>query len=497
MDSKERLQFFYKRLNEIHVLAGTYSLLEWDQQVNMPPDGAAERAKQLECIETMRHNLTTDEKFIEIIQDLHNGIESLSYPDQVNVRETWRTCNRQKKLSAEFVGRKTRVCSESYSAWAEARPANDFELVRPHLESIIALHKEEIDLVGYDLEPYDALLDVYEKGATLSVIRPVFVRLAEALSSILPAIPEAFTDVAPIKGDFPEPEQLPLIKKVMTSLGFDFRSGRLDSSPHPFCTTMGRGDVRVTTRYSKDNFLGSLYGVIHETGHALYDMGLPAKWYGTPMGSPASLGVHESQSRFFENILGKSRAFCEWLFTILPDFFPGTRYLTTPDELWKQVNSVSRSLIRVEADEVTYSLHVIIRTLLEDDLVRGVLQVRDLPEAWNSLYEKYIGIRPSNYSDGVLQDVHWYSGMIGYFPTYVLGNLYGASMLQGLTRDLPSYLDDVSKGVFKNVLSWLRANVHQKGMQHTGPELVEGISGSALDESAFLKYLSGKYLHPA
>ncbi|NMC64084.1 MAG: carboxypeptidase M32, partial [SAR324 cluster bacterium] len=485
---------FYKQLDEIHTLGCIYALLEWDQQVYMPPAAAAGRAKQIEFIEKLRHSKLTDRIFLQTTQALFDNLESLDYAHKVNVRETHRLCQRQQKLSEDFVGKKALACAHAYDLWTQAKPVSDFSIVKSALQQIVELSCEEAEQVGYADTRYDALLDVFEPGATLNSVKPLLVRLGESLAKFSLKLQARFQDSPGIDGDFPEDQQEELAVFVMKQLGFDFQEGRLDMSAHPFCSTLGTGDQRVTTRYLRNNFLSALYGVIHETGHALYEMGLPEEFHGTPMGTAVSLGVHESQSRFFENILCRSMEFCKFLHKHLQKFFPDFYEKSSPEDLWTVLNKVSPSYIRIEADEVTYSLHIIIRMLLEEQLINEKIPIEELPEAWNALYTTYLGITPRSDKEGVLQDVHWYSGLIGYFPTYALGNLYGAYMLDSMKVVIPDYLKDVEEGKFGNILGWLRKNVHEKGMQYTGTQLVENLSGKPFSEDAFIAYIKEKFL---
>jgi len=279
---------------------------------------------------------------------------------------------------------------------------------------------------------------------------------------------------------------------VAGDLGFAFDAGRLDTTAHPFMTTLGPRDFRITTRYNESNFLPGLYGAIHETGHALYEMGLPPERVGTPLGEAVSCSIHESQSRMWENLVGRSRPFSVYLSGRVKEFFPDFRL--SPDELWRHANRVQPSLIRVEADEVTYGQHIVIRMILELALVEGEISVADLPGAWDDLYEKYLGVRPADYRDGVMQDVHWYSGSLGYFPTYALGNLYGAMMLQAAREAIPDLDGRIEQGEFCGLLSWLRESVHQHGMRYRGPELIRRIAGQELSAGQFVDYLEVKFL---
>ena len=283
-----------------------------------------------------------------------------------------------------------------------------------------------------------------------------------------------------------------MCERIAREIGFDFESGRLDKTAHPFMTSCGPRDFRITTRYFDDNFIPALYGSMHETGHALYEMGLPPDKAGTPLGEAVSLGIHESQSRMWENLVGRSREFTAYLSGILSEFFPGQPL--SPEELWGKTNRVCPSLIRVEADEVTYNQHIVIRMLLEEALITNELKVADLPGAWNDLYEKYLGVRPPDFKDGVMQDVHWYTGSMGYFPTYSLGNLFGAMMMRKAREAMPDLSDQIGRGEFAGLLGWLLENVHQHGMRFRSAELVERIAGAKPSAEPFVEYVKEKFL---
>lgn len=492
MTQSEKLESFYSRLSELHHLNCIGALLGWDQRVCMPPAAVQGRAAQREYIAVLAHRKATDAEFSSVVDELYQEIDSLSEDDQVNVREIKRQLDIDRRLPEEFVSEMSQASSVGYSTWQEARPRNDWESVRPLLERIVKLSRQKAELIGYEEHPYDALLDLYEPGMTTSILKPLLLKLADELRKIVPSILRRFTDISPLKGDFPTEAQKSLCHRVASDLGFDLNWGRIDSSAHPFTTTIGPNDVRITNRFSRDTFIPGLYGTIHETGHALYDIGLPQKWLGTPLGSPVSLGIHESQSRIWENPVGRSREFCVYLSRLLPEFFPG--FVTTPDELWNWVNLVQPSLIRVDADEVTYCLHIVIRMLLEERLIVGELAVADLPEAWNDLYEEYIGIRLPDVKDGVMQDVHWYSGSIGYFPTYALGNLYNAMMMEKASADIPGLYIKIEHGQFAEFLHWLRSNVHMHGMRYRGSQIIRRITGRDLEPDPFVRYLKRKFL---
>lgn len=489
------LNSFYSRLDEIYRLGSIRGLLEWDQQVCLPPKGAAERADQLEIMSRLIHQRMTDPEFSTLVEDLSQCTD-LSAEDRVNVAEIKRNADRERKLTEAFVAEKSRVTSIAYTEWTKARPENNFARVLPHLSRLFELAREEAHLVGFADHPYDALLDAYEPRAKLRDVKPLLVALGEELSRLVPVLAERSKNTVPLSGVYPEALQTAMCVRVLKDIGYNFESGRLDKTHHPFQSTLGPEDIRITTRYDESDPLSALFTALHEAGHAMYEDGLKKEWKGRPMGSPISLGIHESQSRFWENIIGRSMPFARYLHGVIGEFFPAEKARLSPEAIWAQTNRIAPSLIRVEADEVTYSLHVVVRLLLEEALVSGDLAVRDLPQAWGDLYEKYLGVRSPTDSDGVLQDVHWYGGMIGYFPTYALGNLYGALMLEAVQKRLPTLQSDIAQGDFKPVYNWLRENVHQHGMRYTGPELIRRISGAELSAGPFVRYIKAKFELP-
>ncbi len=492
MAAENTLKQFYSRLEEIYRLRSISGLLGWDQQVCMPENAAEGRADQQETLEKIIHQRFTDPAFTEILEQL-SGDDHLSVDDKVNLREIKRQLDRARKLPGSFVAEQARECSLAYVAWTKARPESDFAAVSPHLERVLELARREAELVGYEGSPYNALLDNYEPGARIEEVRPTLLKLAEELKPLIQQVVSQQEELVPLAGRYPEEQQAKLCARIAADIGYDFKSGRLDKTHHPFESSVGPRDVRITTRYDTDNYISGVYTTLHETGHALYEQGLLLQHKGTPLGSAVSLGIHESQSRLWENLIGRSLEFSEYLMRILPEYFPDEGRHITPEAIWKRVNRVTPSLIRVESDEVTYSLHVVIRMLLEEQLVTGQIKVTDLPEAWNEMYREYLGIVPVENRVGVLQDVHWYSGLIGYFPTYVLGNLYGAQMLKSAEAALPDLYTHISSGNFEALRAWLRTNVHEHGMRYHGPELIKRISGEALNSSYFTNYVKAKF----
>jgi carboxypeptidase Taq len=490
---KLKLESIYSRLEEAMQLSNIQELLSWDQNVYLPTGGAEWRGKQIALVSKLLHEKLTHPEFVEAVNAVYDRRAELSADDSANIREIKRDLDRQVKLPSDFVAEQARAHSEAQSAWEQARPKNDFQAVLPHLEKVFDLARREAAYLGYAAHPYDALLDKYEPGATIATIKPLLVSLGASLATLIPKIEPQFAGVPAPQGNYSLEQQQALGHAIAEALGYDFTRGRLDTTAHPFMTSLGPDDKRITTRYHLNNYLSALYGTMHEAGHAIYEQGLVRSAAAVPLGQTTSLGIHESQSRLWENLIGKSRQFAEYLHGLLATHMPEEAARTTPESLWKQINRVTPSLIRIEADEVTYSQHIIIRTLLEEELISGALQVKDLPARWNEMYKQYLGVEPPTNKDGVMQDVHWYCGLVGYFPTYALGNLYGASMMEKARQDIPNLDQLVEKGDFKPLKEWLNRNVHEHGRRYTAEELITHITGSGLSSEPFLKYIQNKF----
>ena len=484
------LQPFYDHLAELYHLDSILALLNWDLQVNLPPDAAPGRAKQIEYLSVLRHAKATDAAFYGTVKDLAARAASLGEDDAVNAREIHRTLSREARLPAEFIAEKSRAHSEAFVAWVKARPANDWNAVQPLLHRVVDLARREAELLGYEEHPYNAHLEYFEPYSRLSKIKPLLLDLGEKLTALAPQIAKQFAGLAPLQGNFPPDGQRAVLAKVIPALGLRPSISRLDVSAHPFMTSVGPKDIRITTRFHSDNFLPALYGVIHESGHGLYELQLPDRWKGTPRGSPVSMSIHESQSRLWENMVGRSREFMEFLHPLLTAAFSG---VPSVGELWRHANVVQPSLIRVEADEVTYGLHIVIRMKLEEQLITGALPVADLPEAWAAEYERHLGIRPPSYTDGVMQDVHWFQGAIGYFPSYALGNLYAAMLLEDYQATQSGWAGDWRAGNYQGLLNYLDGKVHSLGMKYTSEQLIVQAMGRELSADSFIRYLKSKY----
>ncbi len=468
------------------------AVLSWDQETYMPPKGADARARQLATLATQAHELLTSDAFGSLLSELA-GRSDLSETEQWNVRLSQEDYDKNKKLSNEFVDELSRQTSECFNAWIEARRRNDYRIFAPSLTKMIALKRKQADLYGYSAHPYDALLDDYEKGMTVAELDPFF----DNIKKEMPALLDKIRSAQQVGNDcfhrpYPKQAQWDFSIDVLTHMGFDFEAGRQDYSEHPFTTSFAATDVRLTTRLDEHNFASMLWSCIHEGGHGLYEQGLPDDQYGLPLGSPTSLGIHESQSRFWENCIGRSRQFWRYFYPRLQQRFPEVLADVSAHNFYKAMNRVEPSLIRTEADEVTYHFHVLIRYEIEKALIEGSLSPDDLATKWNELYKKYLGVTPPDYKTGVLQDVHWSHGSFGYFPTYTLGSFYAAQFFEQAHKDIAGLEDQVKAGDYTALLHWLRQTVHQHGRRYTSQQLCERITGRKLDPSSFIAYITQK-----
>ncbi len=484
---------FVERLHELADINHAQGLLSWDQETYMPPRGAAMRARALGTLAGLYHERLTAPELVALVADL-KGTE-LTGDAAVNVREIDRQQSRSLKLPKKLVVDLSQTESLGHEAWIEARQKSDFALFLPWLEKIVALRKEVAERVGYEGAMYNALLDEYEPYARAEQIAPIFAQLKAQLVPLVEQI--AATGLYPARGvldqAYPIEQQELFGRQVLADLGFDLEAGRLDLAVHPFCSGTSRDDVRLTTRYSADWLPGSLFGTIHEAGHGLYEQGLPADASGTPAGASVSLGIHESQSRLWENVVGRSKAFWTHYLPKLQALFPQQLRAVDLDAFYAAVNQVEPSLIRVEADEVTYNLHILLRFELECDLIEGQVAVAELPAAWNERMEQYLGIRPPNDGLGVLQDTHWSCGLLGYFPTYALGNLYAAQFSYQAHQDLPDLEAQIAQGALGPLKTWLNEKIHARGARATASELVEEVTGAQLSADYFIDYLWEKF----
>ncbi len=487
------------RLLDIQHLKDAAALLSWDQETYMPSGGGQTRAEQLATLQTLAHAKFVSPDIEDLL--LHHidpttglaNTEAIDDASKALLRETWRDFSRAKKLPSDFVNRRERECSLAQQVWAEARRRDDFMHFLPNLQTVVALKFEEIDYMGYDDSPYDALLDTYEPGATVAQLQPLFATLRHGLLELLQHVREAASlDDRLLFQSYDEQQQLAFGKLVLHGMGYDFNRGRLDLSAHPFTTSFHPTDVRVTTRVFEKDLPSCLFSCIHEGGHGLYEQGLPQEQYGTPLGEAISLGIHESQSRLWENNVGRSKAFWTHFFPSLQQHFPSQLGAISLDAFHAALNRVKPSLIRVEADEVTYNLHIMVRFEIELALIEKRVAVKDLPGLWQEKMQEYLGIVPERDAEGVLQDVHWSLGALGYFPTYTLGNLYAAMFFQQACQDIPALETEIQRGHLLSLKTWLNRNIHQYGRQYSSADLLHRITGRALSVKPFLSYLQTK-----
>ena len=468
------------------------AVLSWDQETLMPPKGAGARGRQLSVLSGTAHARFTSEDMGAAIRGAEQ--ESLSPPAAANVREIRRTYDRMVKVPGELVREMTETSVVAREKWREARTKNEFPLFAPLLRRTIELKKRYADCVGYPQEPYDALIDDYEPGMTASRVSGIFDDLRARL---LPVVAKIRASKTPPRTDFlhrtyPREGQEAVGRKVLEQMRFDFQAGRMDVSTHPFTTAFSPADVRLTTRYDEKCFPMAFFGTMHEGGHALYEQGLRPEHEGTPLGEAVSLGIHESQSRLWENMVGRSLPFWRHFYPRLQARLKALAGVPLLDFV-RAVNRVEPSLIRVEADEVTYNLHIALRFELELALVRGDLAVKDLPAAWGDRTQELLGLRPARDAEGALQDVHWAWGELGYFPTYTIGNLYAASLFAAARRELPDLEADVGEGRLLPLRDWLRERVHRFGRSLPAEEIVRRACGRGLCDADFRAYLEAKY----
>ena len=483
-----------ERMRELDVLGQISGLLGWDQEVMMPPKAAALRAEQLAWLSKEGHTRMTDPKVGELLTTAEAEVGD-DEVQQGNLRIIRDSYDKATKKPTEFVEEKARHTSKCIVSWTEAREKNDFSIFRDDLAKMIDMSRELAGYLGYDDNPYDALLDLYESGLCVAKLDPLFAGLRESSVPLIKAVSELETkpDCSWVhKHPWPKASQEALSQALSEAIGFDFQAGRRDESTHPFCGGSNPDDVRWTTRYDEKEPYGAIFGTMHETGHALYEQGRPRNLDFQPVGEANGLGVHESQSRLWENQVGRSLEFCEWSFPLWQKHFPNNFEGVTPEMLWQAVNQVEPSLIRVEADEATYNLHIMIRYEVEKKLINGELEVDDLPDAWDDMYEEFLGVRSPTRSEGVLQDIHWSFGAFGYFPTYTLGNLYSAQILLAARKELPNLDEQIRNGEFTPLLDWLRAHVHARASILEPTDLIEEATGEQPKPDAFVDYLGDK-----
>ena len=480
------------RFQEVQLLRSTSAILEWDEQTYLPKKGVRYRADQLSYLAAKAHLLSTEPVIGEWLAACEQTGYAADSDEEANLYQWRRDYDRATKLPVAFVEEFERSAALAREAWKEARLESNFAGFLPHLEKMVDLNKQKADLFGYKESPYDALLDVFEPGATVSYIRPVFAELKSALVELVQAIGSGSSDQEPLAGNYPVSEQQKFNQLIAGALGYDFDAGRIDTTTHPFATVLGPEDQRITTRYDEKLFQMSLYGIMHETGHALYEQGLPKEAFGTPSGSACSLAIHESQSRLWENHVGRSASFWERWYPEAIRCLPDLKRFA-PATVIQGVQQVRPSFIRVEADEVTYDLHILLRFEIEVGLLEDTIAVRDLPVIWNERFAELFGVKVPNDRVGVLQDIHWSLGALGYFPTYSLGNLNAAQLMHRASSDIPGLNDSLTRGEYRPLLDWLRSEIHRQGQRYLPNYLMTRATGEPTLAKYRIEHLREKY----
>ncbi len=485
------------RLGEITDLHHAGAIIGWDQRTYMPPGGSAARAEQLSTLQKVTHELFIAAETGRLLEAAAAEVAGLD-PDSDEARlvsVSRRDYEKARKVPAQLVAEIARATGQAVDVWATARAESNWKPFSPHLAKIVDLHRQLAEALGYPDRPYDALLDQYEPDMKTAQVKEVFDAIKPDVIALVKAIAakgEVVSDKV-LYREYDESRQWEFGLSVIKRYGFDFERGRQDKSVHPFTTGFSINDVRITTRVNRGFLSPALFGSLHESGHALYEQGIHQALERSPLADGASLGMHESQSRLWENLVGRSRPFWKFFFPQLKKTFPEQLADQTLESFYRAANKVSPSFIRVEADEVTYGLHIMLRFELENDLIDGRLKADEAPEAWNAKMQEFLGILPPNDRDGVLQDIHWSSGLIGYFPTYQLGNLISLQLWDKLNADIPDLRAQIEQGKFGALLGWLRSQVHQHGRKFTSGELLQRIAGDGLNPAPYLKYLKAKY----
>lgn len=469
------------------------AVLQWDQETYLPPKGAYFRGQQISTLAELSHQLFSDEKLGDLLNELVQK-NDLPAPQKRNVERTLEDFNKNKKYTSSFVRALSDAVNKAFHSWIAARKQNAFAVYQQDLDALVQLKKEEAQLLGYTHHPYDALLNEFEKGATVALLDKAFGRLLPPLKELYERILHApKIDDSFLRQQFPKEQQWQWGLQLIKALHFDWEAGRQDKSEHPFSTSFNPDDVRITTRIDENDFGSMTWSCIHEVGHALYEQGLPADQYGLPLGEACSYSIHESQSRLWENNVGRSMAYWQHYYPLLQQHFPQQFGSVSLVQFYKGINNVQPSLIRTEADEVSYHFHVFIRYQLEKELLAGTLQTADIPAFWNEQYKQLLDVHVPDDKRGALQDVHWSHGSFGYFPTYSLGSLYAAQFYAQAAKDITGLEAQISQGHTAPLLQWLRANIHARGRYYTSEELCKEVTGEPLNPNHFLTYARGKY----
>lgn len=497
---KKELEIIYKIQRDVSVLFSVLTLLDWDQKTYMPREGNEDRAEEMACISKLIHEKFLSEKLYKAVRKLHSSkiFKALKEKDKVVVKRLYKEVADARKLPIRFVEELSRVTSRAVMAWQEAKEKNDFKIFAPWLEKIIKLKRKQCKYINLSGHAYNSLLDEFEEGMTVEKLKPVFQKLKAELIELLNEIKKTRKyrlQKSVLKNRvFPVSKQRKISKDIIKRVQLPATRTRLDVSSHPFTLGLSLEDVRITTRYDKKNLFSFFHCTVHEAGHALHSLGLPPEFEYTIIAMPTELGLRESQSRFWENMIIRNILFWRFYFPVFKKVFKEELRHVTLKDFYEEFNRVKPSMKRVEADEVTYCLHVILRFELELDLIEGKLKVKDLPKAWNKKMKEFLGIVPKNNMEGVLQDMHWGLGAFGYFPTYALGTIYAAQLFNRLLKEKP-VKKWIEKGDFKPILNWLRKHVHKYGSSLTSEEVIKKACKKGLDAEEYVKYLKSKYLN--
>jgi len=499
METEKNFDRLLQLSKQARILEGVSSILDWDQETYMPDGASGIRSEQVKTLAGVIHRIKTGKKFgtaLNKLIDVNKGSylsKSFSEEQKAALREWRRDYLHNTSLPTKFIEDFTKLTSQAIIAWREAKEQDSFQHFAPSLEKIVTMCRRKADLLGYKEHPYDALLDLYEPDMTTKEVSTLFDGLRLALSPLIKKIENHPVDHAFLFGKWDKTKQLAFGKTLLDHMGYSFTNGRLDCSVHPFSSSSHPTDSRITTRIHPTSLMSSIFAVLHEGGHGLYEMGLPVEWYGNPLGNARSLGVHESQSRWWETRIGLSRPFWKYFFPQLQDTFKGPLKNVSFEQFYRGINKVMPSFIRIEADEMTYPMHVILRFELEKGLIEGTLKVKDIPEAWNDTMERYLGITPPSFQQGCLQDIHWSMGGFGYFPTYTLGNIYAAHLFEAFEKDQPQWEKEVEKGELLFIKNWLADKIYRHGSFYSTRDLLEKASKKKLSSKAYLDYLTKKF----
>ena len=490
----EKLDQLKERLGEVADINRAASVLGWDQQVNMPPGGTEARGQQLATLSKIAQEKFIAEEVGRLIEDLKQELDGADTDNAAMIRVAERNYNKAKRVPPSFIAEQAIVATKAFEAWVEARSKSDFSIFQPHLEKVVELTHKYISFFPTGEHPYDTLLDDYEPGMKTVEVKEIFDQLRPKQVKLIKAI----AGKKQVKDDFlykkyNEKKLMDFGEGIITRFGYDWNRGRQDKAPHPFQTSFSVNDVRITTRYEEDNPLATLFSTMHEAGHAMYEQGINPAYDRTPIAGGTSLAVHESQSRLWENLVGRSMPFWEHFYPALKKMFPSQLEGVSLKTFYKGINKVEPSFIRVNADEATYNLHIMLRLEIEIGMVEGTIAIKDLPEIWNTKMQEYLGVTPPDDARGVLQDIHWSGGAIGYFSTYALGNLVSAQLWEKINKDIPNLSDQIREGNFSVLLGWLRNNVHQHGQKYEPQKLVQKVTGSKITPEPYVRYLTKKY----